>query len=158
MSVTLVTNLGELKLELYNEQAPKACENFLALCASGFYDNNVFHRNIAGFIVQAGDDKEGTGGKSIWGGPFGDEIGALRHGKRGVVSMANSGPDTNLSQFFISYAKSEQLDGLYSVFGQVISGMDTLEKMEKTPSDESHRPLRDIIIRKVKVHANPFAQ
>jgi peptidyl-prolyl cis-trans isomerase-like 3 len=157
MSVTLHLNVGDIKIELYNQEAPKACENFLALCASGFYNDSEFHRNIPGFMVQAGDDKHGGGGRSIWGGPFKDEIGGLRHRERGVVSMANSGPDSNMSQFFIAYDKQPSLDGLYTVFGHVIHGLETLEKMEKTPNDKHDRPLRPLVIRKVTIHANPFA-
>jgi peptidyl-prolyl cis-trans isomerase-like 3 len=108
-------------------------------------------------MIQAGDDKEGTGGKSIWGKPFADEIGGLKHKERGVVSMANAGPNTNQSQFFITYDKHPSLDGLYTVFGHVIFGLETLEKMEKTPTDKTDRPLRQITIRRVTIHANPFA-
>lgn len=157
MSVTLHTTLGDIKVELYNQEAPKACENFLALCASGFYTDCAFHRNIPGFMIQGGDDKDGTGGRSIWGGPFKDEIGGLRHRERGMVSMANSGPDTNRSQFFITYAGHEHLDGLYTVFGRVIHGFDTLDKMERTPT-QGERPLRPVLIRRVTIHANPFAE
>ena len=97
MSVTMHTDLGDLKIELYCQQCPKTCENFLALCASGQYDGTTFHRNIPGFMVQGGDPTAtGKGGQSIWGGTFEDEIhDNLRHNQRGVVSMANSGPNTN---------------------------------------------------------------
>lgn len=99
MSVTMHTDLGDLKLELYCQQCPKTCENFLALCASGQYDGTSFHRNIPGFMVQGGDTSgrgTGKGGESIWGGGFEDEIhDNLRHNQRGVLAMANSGPNTN---------------------------------------------------------------
>ncbi|KAL3159109.1 hypothetical protein ABBQ32_011106 [Trebouxia sp. C0010 RCD-2024] len=116
MAVTLNTNLGSLKLELYCEQAPKAAENFLALCASGYYDGTLFHRNIKGFMIQGGDPTgTGKGGKSIFPSPngkFPDEItDTLKHTKRGIVSMANSGPNTNGSQFFITYNKHPHLNG-----------------------------------------------
>ncbi len=97
MSVTVHTSLGDLKFELYCELAPLACKNFLALCGSGYYNECLFHRNIKGFIVQAGDPT-GTGkkGESIYGQPFKDEIiPELKHDKRGVLSMANGGPNTN---------------------------------------------------------------
>lgn len=122
MSVTLHTTHGPLKLELYCEACPKTCENFLALCASGYYDDVPFHRNLAGFIVQTGDGelKTGKGGKSIWGGLFEDEISpALRHNARGVVSMANKGEGTNGSQFFVCYAPQVHLDGRNTVFAKV---------------------------------------
>lgn len=122
MSVTLHTDLGPLKIEIFCEAVPKAAENFLALCASGYYDNCPFHRSIKTFMVQTGDGElgNGKGGKSIWGGKFEDEIQpALRHNARGVVSMANSGPGTNGSQFFITYGSHPHLDGLNTVFGKV---------------------------------------
>jgi peptidyl-prolyl cis-trans isomerase-like 3 len=124
MSVTLHTTHGTLKLELYIAAAPKSCENFLAHCASGYYDGVPFHRSIAGFMAQTGDGelRTGKGGKSIWGGFFEDEISAaLRHSTRGVVSMANKGEGTatNGSQFFITYAPQRHLDGRNTVFGKV---------------------------------------
>jgi len=122
MSVTLHTTHGPLKLELFVEACPKTCENFLALCASGYYDDVPFHRNLAGFMTQTGDGelKTGKGGKSIWGGYFTDEISpALRHNARGIVSMANKGEGTNGSQFFICYAPQKHLDGRNTVFGKV---------------------------------------
>lgn len=122
MSVTLHTDLGPLKIEIFCEAVPKTAENFLALCASGYYDDCPFHRSIKTFMVQTGDGElgNGKGGKSIWGGKFEDEIRpALRHNARGVVSMANSGPGTNGSQFFIAYGSHPHLDGLNTVFGKV---------------------------------------
>lgn len=122
MSVTLHTDLGPLKIEIFCEAVPKTAENFLALCASGYYDDCPFHRSIKTFMVQTGDGEfgNGKGGKSIWGGKFEDEIRpALRHNARGVVSMANSGPGTNGSQFFITYGSHPHLDGLNTVFGKV---------------------------------------
>eukprot|EP00193_Tetraselmis_chui_P010551 CAMPEP_0177775668 /NCGR_PEP_ID=MMETSP0491_2-20121128/14250_1 /TAXON_ID=63592 /ORGANISM="Tetraselmis chuii, Strain PLY429" /LENGTH=148 /DNA_ID=CAMNT_0019294303 /DNA_START=270 /DNA_END=716 /DNA_ORIENTATION=+ len=139
MAVTLHTNLGDLKLELHCDSVPRASENFLALAASGYYDGTIFHRNIKGFMVQGGDPTgTGKGGKCIFGTPTGkfpDEIvDSLRHGKRGIVSMANSGPNTNGSQFFITYSKHQHLNGKYTIFGHVIDGQSTLDKMEKVPT------------------------
>lgn len=129
MSVTLHTTHGPLKLELFCEACPKACENFLALCASGYYDDVPVHRSIKGFMAQTGDGelRAGKGGKSIWPGEAGDgyfgddEISsALRHNARGTVSMANKGrPNTNGSQFFICYAPQKHLDGVNLVFAKV---------------------------------------
>ena len=112
MSVTLHTDLGTLKLEIYCDIVPRTSFNFLALAASGYYDNTLFHRNIKGFMLQGGDPTgTGKGGESIWGGKFNDEIHPdQKHTMRGVVSMANSGPNTNGSQFFITYAKHPHLD------------------------------------------------
>ncbi|XP_021904490.1 peptidyl-prolyl cis-trans isomerase CYP18-1 [Carica papaya] len=119
MSVTLHTNLGDIKCEIFCDEVPKAAENFLALCASGYYDGTIFHRNIKGFMIQGGDPTgTGKGGTSIWGKKFNDEIReSLKHNARGILAMANSGPNTNGSQFFIAYAKQPHLNGLYTVFG-----------------------------------------
>ncbi|EDV28017.1 uncharacterized protein TRIADDRAFT_21639, partial [Trichoplax adhaerens] len=160
-SVTLHTDLGDLKIELFCDECPKACENFLALCASNYYDDCQFHRNIPGFMVQAGDPTgTGKGGNSIWGRKFEDEFNdAVKHSRRGMVSMANSGPNTNGSQFFITYAKQSHLDNKYTIFGKVIDGFEILDDLEKIPVDEkSYRPLRNIHIRKITIHANPIAE
>jgi len=160
MAVTLHTSVGDLKIELYCEQTPKTAENFLALCASGYYNGNIFHRSIKGFMVQTGDPS-GTGkkGKSIWGKHFEDElVDSLKHNARGVVSMANSGPNTNGSQFFITYAKQPHIDMKYTVFGKVIDGNDTLDELEKLPVEEkTYRPLNDVSIQNITIHANPIA-
>ena len=110
--MTLHTDLGTLKLEVFCDIVPRTSFNFLALAASGYYDNTLFHRNIKGFMLQGGDPTgTGKGGESIWGGKFNDEIHPdNKHTTRGVVSMANSGPNTNGSQFFITYAKHPHLD------------------------------------------------
>ncbi|KAI6192392.1 CBR-CYN-10 protein [Aphelenchoides bicaudatus] len=108
--------------------------NFLALCASDYYNNCIFHRNIKSFIVQTGDpSNSGKGGDSIWGVPFEDEIHSdLLHDVRGLVSMASNGPSTNRSQFFITYDKQPTLDGKHTIFGKVIDGFDELEELENT--------------------------
>ncbi|XP_070531908.1 peptidyl-prolyl cis-trans isomerase-like 3 [Ptychodera flava] len=160
MSVTIHTDLGDIKIELFCDQVPRTCENFLALSASGYYDNCIFHRNIKGFMVQTGDPKgTGKGGESIWGGKFEDEIvDTLKHNVRGVVSMANSGANTNGSQFFITYAKQPHLDMKYSIFGKVIDGLETLDDLEKVPVNEKNfRPMNDIKIQRITIHANPIA-
>ena len=115
MSLTLKTNLGVLKVELFCQQCPKTCKNFLALAASGYYDNTTFHRNIKGFMIQAGDPTgTGKGGQSIWGGYFEDEfVSTLKHERRGCLSMVNTGPNTNGSQFFITYARQPHLNGAW---------------------------------------------
>jgi peptidyl-prolyl cis-trans isomerase-like 3 len=162
MSVTLHTNLGDLKIELFCEQTPKAAENFLALCAGGFYDNVNFHRNIKGFMIQGGDPTgTGKGGKSIYptpNGKFPDElVDSLKHNKRGILSMANSGPNTNASQFFITYKAHNHLNGKYTIFAHVIDGMDVLDKMERVPADAKDVPTKPIIIERTTIHANPLA-
>jgi len=139
---------------------PKTAENFLALCASGYYDDCIFHRNIKGFMVQTGDPSgSGKGGQSIWGKPFGDEIrSTLKFNNRGMVAMANSGPDTSKSQFFITYSKQLHLDSKYTIFGKVIDGADsTLDSMERVPVNNKNRPLAEIKLTHVTIHANPIA-
>ncbi|KAI9099425.1 cyclophilin-like domain-containing protein [Phlyctochytrium arcticum] len=160
MSVTLHTDLGDLKIEIFCEATPRAAENFLALCATGYYNNCLFHRNMKGFMVQTGDPTgTGKGGNSIWGRKFEDEIKAtLRHNTRGIVSMANKGPDTNLSQFFITYGKQPHLDSKYTVFGKVIDGWETLDALERMSVDEKSRPIQDVRIKSITIHANPIAE
>ncbi|KAI0267726.1 peptidyl-prolyl cis-trans isomerase-like 3 [Gloeopeniophorella convolvens] len=160
MSVTLHTTHGELKIEVFCEAVPKTAENFLALCASGYYDGCLFHRNIKAFMVQTGDPTgTGKGGQSIWGSTFPDEIrSTLKFNARGVVAMANSGPDTNKSQFFIAYAKQAHLDGKYTIFGKVIDGADsTLDAIERVPVNNKNRPLTEVRLTHVTIHSNPIA-
>ncbi|XP_057290463.1 peptidyl-prolyl cis-trans isomerase-like 3 [Hydractinia symbiolongicarpus] len=160
MAVTLHTDLGDIKVELFCEETPNTCENFLALCASGYYNDCLFHRNIKGFMIQTGDPTgTGKGGKSIWGGKFADEIVPyLKHNVRGILSMANSGVDTNGSQFFITYAKQPHLDMKYTIFGKVLDGFDVLDDLEKLQVNEKNfRPVDQIRIRSVTIHANPLA-
>ncbi|KAF9450072.1 cyclophilin-like protein [Macrolepiota fuliginosa MF-IS2] len=160
MSVTLHTTHGDLKIEVFCEAVPKAAENFLALCASDYYNDCIFHRNIKSFMVQTGDPSgSGKGGQSIWGAPFPDEVrSTLKFNARGVVAMANSGPDTNKSQFFITYSKQSHLDGKYTIFGKVIDGLDsTLDAMERVPVNNKNRPLSEIKLTHVTIHANPIA-
>jgi len=160
MSVTLHTTLGELKLELHCADAPKSCENFLALCASGYYDGCAFHRCVKGFMIQSGDPTgTGRGGASIHGGgTFKDELSAhLTFSRRGVLAMANAGPNTNGSQFFLSFAKLPHLNGKVTIFGQLIDGHGTLDSLERLAVDERDRPVRDVKIERVTIHANPVA-
>ncbi|KII72705.1 Peptidyl-prolyl cis-trans isomerase-like 3 [Thelohanellus kitauei] len=160
LCVTLVTDVGNLKIELFCNECPKTCFNFLALCAKHYYDNCIFHRNLKDFMIQTGDPT-GTGknGKSVWGTKFEDEFdSSLKHTTRGIVSMANNGPNTNNSQFFITYSKQTHLDLKYTVFGKVIDGFETLDELEKLPVDpKTHRPLNTVTIKSVIIHANPLA-
>jgi len=129
------TEKGTLVLELFAEDVPKAVNNFVFLAKDGYYDGTSFHRVLPGFMVQGGD-QTGTGR----GGPgyrFEDEFTSHKHGA-GTLSMANAGPDTNGSQFFITYTPQPGLDGRHTVFGQLIEGMDVLEKI--TPRDPSKNP------------------
>ena len=159
MSVTLHTTVGDIKTELFCADAPKSCENFLALCASHYYDGCVFHRCVKQFMIQTGDPTgTGRGGQSIYGAPFADElVPHLKFSRRGFLAMANSGPNTNGSQFFISFAKLPHLDGRVTVFGRVIDGHGTLDALERLAVDERDRPVRDVKIERVTIHANPLA-
>ncbi|ETI21221.1 hypothetical protein G647_07566 [Cladophialophora carrionii CBS 160.54] len=175
MSITLHTTHGDLKIEIFCESVPKTAENFLALCASGAYDGTPFHRLIPDFMVQGGDTSQSPrnagaenpipkGGTSIWGSSFEDEIRtpALRHSGRGMVSMANKGPGTNASQFFITFKDAPHLDGKNTVFGRVLDGAEeggTLEKMESVAVDKKYRPKEEkIVLQSVTIHANPLAE
>ncbi|KAK0403844.1 hypothetical protein QR680_017155 [Steinernema hermaphroditum] len=159
MSVTLNTTAGDIKIELFTERCPKTCENFLALCASNYYNGCTFHRNIKDFMVQTGDPTgTGKGGDSIWGGAFADELDPeLKHDIRGILSMANNGPDSNKSQFFITYAKHPHLDLKNTVFGKVIDGFDALDELENIKVDHKYRPVIEQRIKDVTIHANPIA-
>lgn len=136
-------------------------QNFLALCASGYYQGSLFHRLIPTFMVQTGAPAAAPkGGSSIWGAPFEDELRpALRHNARGIVSMANKGPSTNASQFFITFAPAPHLDGLNTVFAHVIGdeGLQTLARLEALEVDRKNRPKQEVRIERVTVHANPLA-
>ena len=160
MAVTLHTQLGDLKVELRCDTAPRCSFNFLALAASGTYDGTPFHRLMPGFMVQGGDPTgTGKGGQSIWGGTFGDEFHPDNaHDARGVLSMANKGPDTNRSQFFFTFGPQPHLNDKYSVFGHLVDGFETLDALEKLPVGKKHRPVTEVTIDRVTIHANPFAE
>ena len=160
MSVTLHCDVGDIKIELFCEKCPKTCENFLALAASDYYNECLFHRNIKGFMVQTGDPSgTGKGGQSIWGGKFNDEINdSLKHNVRGIVSMANSGANSNQSQFFISYAPQPSLDLKYTAFGKVIDGFDALDALERVEVNAKFKPVKETKLRCVTIHANPIAE
>jgi len=153
MSVTLHTTHGDLKIEIFCDLIPKTAKNFLALCAMGSYDNTIFHRDIKNFIIQGGDPTgTGKGGQSIYGGVFEDEIvSTLEHDRRGIVSMANSGPNTNGSQFFITYSKQTHLNGRHTVFGKVTKGMDVVKKIGDTPTGAMDRPRTDVVINSLEI-------
>ncbi|KAJ0040123.1 hypothetical protein Pint_27885 [Pistacia integerrima] len=158
--VQLHTTHGDLNIELHCDIAPRTCENFITLCERGYYDGVAFHRNIRNFMIQGGDPTgTGKGGESIWGKPFKDEVNSkLLHSGRGVVSMANSGPHTNGSQFFILYKSANHLNFKHTVFGGVVGGLTALAVMEKVPIDDNDRPLEEIKITNVTVFVNPYSE
>ncbi len=150
MSVaTLHTNHGAIEFELFDADAPRTVENFRSLAADGFYDGLVFHRVIPGFMIQGGDPLgTGTGGPGY---TFEDEI---NHHKvvRGALAMANAGPNTNGSQFFIVTAEAAPwLDGRHTVFGTVTAGMDVVDRIEATSTGARDRPLEDVTIERVEL-------
>ncbi|MBU2540770.1 MAG: peptidylprolyl isomerase [Candidatus Omnitrophica bacterium] len=141
--VILETNQGIIKIRLYPKIAPKACENFTELVKQGYYDGIIFHRVIKNFMIQAGDPTgTGRGGQSIWGMPFEDEVTTgVKFNKPGLVAMANAGPDTNGSQFFITTVSTPWLNMRHTIFGEVISGYDVVGKIENTATGPLDRPL-----------------
>jgi peptidyl-prolyl cis-trans isomerase B (cyclophilin B) len=153
MQATLHTNHGAIELELYADEAPKTVENFVKLARDGFYDGLVFHRVIPEFMIQGGDPT-GTGS----GGPgysFEDEFNQHKV-DRGALAMANAGPNTNGSQFFIVTADAcPWLDGKHTVFGRVTKGQDVADKISGLPSDSRDKPVEDAVIERVEVDPGP---
>jgi cyclophilin family peptidyl-prolyl cis-trans isomerase len=141
--------IGRVEILLYDDVVPKTCENFKSLCRVE-YKNSVVHRLIKGFMVQMGDyeNGNGTGGKSIYGEKFDDENFIKTHNKRGILSMANSGANTNGSQFFITFDKTPHLDNKHVVFGEVVEGFDVLDMLEAMKTNEHDEPEKLVIISK----------
>ena len=147
---TFDTSMGTFKIELFNDLAPKTVKNFTTLVGKKFYDGLIFHRVIDQFMIQGGDPNgNGTGGPGY---EIPDEFGkGLRHDKPGMLSMANAGPNTGGSQFFITLVPTPWLDGHHAIFGHVVSGMDVVEKIGKTPTDSQDRPLKKVVIEKITI-------
>ncbi|KAL1990507.1 hypothetical protein VTN49DRAFT_6346 [Thermomyces lanuginosus] len=130
-SAILHTTMGDIHIRLFPSAAPKAVENFVTHARNGYYNNTIFHRVIRKFMIQGGDPNgDGTGGESIWGGEFEDEFSSLRHDRPYTVSMANAGPNTNGSQFFITTEKTPWLDGKHTIFGRAVAGLDVIHRIE----------------------------
>ncbi|MBR3722304.1 MAG: peptidylprolyl isomerase [Selenomonadaceae bacterium] len=144
------TNMGTFEIELFEDKAPNTAKNFIDLAQKGFYNGLIFHRVIDGFMIQGGDP-EGTG----MGGPgytIKDEFHKdLKHSSEGILSMANAGPNTGGSQFFITLDKTPWLDGHHAVFGKVIKGMDVVKKIGRTKTGFNDRPVKDVIMEKVTI-------
>ncbi|CAG0881891.1 unnamed protein product [Darwinula stevensoni] len=151
--VALNTAMGEILLELYWQHAPITCRNFAELARRGYYDGSKFHRIIRDFMLQGGDPTgTGRGGASIYGRNFEDEVHPdLRHTGAGILSMANSGPNTNGSQFFITLAPTQWLDGKHTIFGRVYSGMGVVKRIGLVGTDSNDRPIDDVRILKASV-------
>ncbi|MEI5992265.1 hypothetical protein A5881_003821 [Enterococcus termitis] len=182
--VEMVTTEGTIEIKLFPKQAPKTVENFMTHAKDGYYNNVTFHRVIKDFMIQSGDPKgDGTGGESIWNEPFDDEFSNQLYNIRGALSMANAGPNTNGSQFFIVQNSQDVSDGLlkdeypdkiieaykkggtpfldhaykakpqsnHAVFGQVIKGMDVVDKIASVETGEQDKPKKDIRIEKINI-------
>ena len=150
---TIHTTAGDVTIKLFPDECPRTVENFCTHARNGYYDNVLFHRVIKGFMLQTGDpDGDGTGGTSIWGGEFEDEFHRnLRHDRPFTVSMANAGPGTNGSQFFVTTVPTPWLDNKHSVFGRVIRGMDVCHEIENVKCDKTDKPFEDIKIMNIIV-------
>lgn len=158
MTVAIIqTNMGTIELELFADKTPKTVENFVGLANKGYYNGVIFHRVIDNFMIQGGDPTgTGRGGQSLWGGKFEDEfVPELKHNGAGILSMANAGPNTNGSQFFITLKETPWLDGRHTVFGKVIKGMDVVQAIGKVPTNQQDRPLKDVVMEKVTIEKRP---
>jgi cyclophilin family peptidyl-prolyl cis-trans isomerase len=139
---------GIITIKLFDKIVPKTCNNFRTLCEKGKYNNCPFHRIIKDFMIQGGDftKHNGTGGESIYGHTFEDENFDIKHDKPYLLSMANAGPDTNGSQFFITTVPTPHLDGKHVVFGEVIDGFDLIDKLNNIDTNHDDKPMDKIII------------
>jgi cyclophilin family peptidyl-prolyl cis-trans isomerase len=154
LKVKFTTTMGVIEAKLFYKEAPKTVSNFVELARKGFYNGLLFHRVIPNFMIQGGDPKgNGTGGPGY---TFGDEFSpTLKHSKPGMLSMANSGPDTNGSQFFITVKETPHLDGRHTIFGEVTSGFDVAKAISETPADND-RPKKDVKMEKVEIIGDWF--
>lgn len=157
MIATFTTNKGRFDIELFDTQAPKTVENFVELAESGFYNGVKFHRVIKGFMIQGGDplskdddmrDRWGTGGPGY---QFEDEIHEENHNVTGTIAMANAGPNTNGSQFFINTVDNNYLDTRHTVFGKIVSGIDVVKTIEEVDTLPNDQPVEPVVIEKIDV-------
>jgi len=149
----LETNQGSIRIRLFADEAPKTVENFCGLIEKGYYNGIIFHRVIPDFMIQGGDPTgTGRGGESLWGGKFEDEFNSsLSFTKKGILAMANAGPNTNGSQFFITTALTPWLNNRHTIFGEIVEGYEAVEKIEKCATGPGDRPVEDQKIIKATV-------
>jgi len=145
------TNMGTIEIELFADKTPKTVENFVGLAEKGYYNGIIFHRVIKNFMIQGGDPSgTGRGGASFWGGKFEDElVPDLKFDAPGILAMANAGPNTNGSQFFITLAATPWLDGKHTVFGKVINGMDVVYAIGEVKTETGDRPINPVLMEEV---------
>lgn len=157
--VEIETNQGTFEVALRPDIAPKASENFLKHAQEGYYNGVIFHRVIKGFMIQGGDPTgTGRGGKSVWGTPFEDEVSdTVKFDRKGLLAMANAGPKTNGSQFFITTAATPWLNKKHTIFGEVVKGYDVIQKIESTQTAAGDRPVEEVKIIRMIVK-NPTAE
>ena len=143
ITMVMETSQGKIEIKLLPKTAPKACENFIKLAEKKYYDGIIFHRVIKEFMLQGGDPTgTGSGGESIWGEPFQDEcVESVTFNKPGLLAMANSGPNTNGSQFFITTVETPWLNQNHTIFGQVVKGMDVVSKLENVETTLQDKPV-----------------
>ena len=153
--VVFETTKGNFEVTLFPDIAPKTCENFLGLADKKYYDGLIFHRVIKQFMIQGGDPTgTGRGGESLWGGKFKDEFSpAVKFDKPGILAMANAGPNTNGSQFFITTAQTSWLNGKHTIFGEVTQGYDVVKAIESTKIGPGDRPVEPMKILKIYLKA-----
>lgn len=144
-TVVFQTNQGDVELKLYPNEAPKAVENFVGLIKKGYYDGLIFHRVIKNFMIQGGDPEgTGRGGESLWGGKFNDEFSPnLVFDHQGMLAMANAGPNSNGSQFFITTAPTPWLNNKHTIFGEVVKGYESVAAIENTITGPGDKPVED---------------
>lgn len=149
----LKTRHGDIKIKLFNKDAPKTCENFITHIKNGYYDGLIFHRVIREFMIQGGDPTgTGRGGESIWGKPFKDEFSPnLKFDRKGLLAMANAGPNTNGSQFFITTVETPWLNNHHTIFGEVVEGYEAVEKIENCRTGFMDKPTEDQKIIKAEI-------
>ena len=151
--IVFETNQGNIEVKLFGDVAPKTVENMVGLVKNGYYDGLIFHRVIKDFMLQGGDPTgTGSGGESLWGGKFEDELREdITFDRPGLLAMANAGPNTNGSQFFITTVPTPWLNMHHTIFGEVTSGFDVVQKIENTQTGPGDRPVEDQIILKAYV-------